>query len=345
MPCPLYSFKNDIPVVNADQTVIIIWDAATHTQHFIRKASFKSAGDEIGFVVPTPNQPELEESGDAAFDFLKDLTKAEVKHRPRLPSIGIGCTAQEFGACRLAPVQVLEQKEVAGYQAAVLKAGVAGDLVTWLKENGFAYSPDMEEWAKPYIAAGWKFTALKLAKNEKNKDEKSLSQAALRISFKTDRPLFPYREPDPSKFANDLGARDRMLRIYFIADCRYAGELTQDHPWTGKVVWSNRVSTEDRHKTLELLKLPDETGPAKWWLTEFEDHWPYQKAPADLYFRPDRKQTTMKRDPIVVQSSSPWIGDVTLLVLAVTLVGPPLVSRWRRRIIKSPTGMESTSAR
>jgi len=50
------------PVVNADQTVIIIWDAATQTQHFIRKASFKSEADDFGFLVPTPSQPQLEES-------------------------------------------------------------------------------------------------------------------------------------------------------------------------------------------------------------------------------------------------------------------------------------------
>ena len=30
------------PVVNADQTVLILWDEAAKTQHFIRKASFKS---------------------------------------------------------------------------------------------------------------------------------------------------------------------------------------------------------------------------------------------------------------------------------------------------------------
>jgi hypothetical protein len=40
------------PVVNADQTVIMIWDAATKTQHFIRQASFKSAADDFGFLVP-----------------------------------------------------------------------------------------------------------------------------------------------------------------------------------------------------------------------------------------------------------------------------------------------------
>ena len=55
------------PVVNADKTVILIWDAATKTQHFIRQASFKSEADDFGFLVPTPTQPELNESGNAAF--------------------------------------------------------------------------------------------------------------------------------------------------------------------------------------------------------------------------------------------------------------------------------------
>src|SRR5262245_43952479 len=51
------------PVVNADQTVLIIWDAATKTEHFIRRASFKSQADDFGFLIPTPDRPELSESG------------------------------------------------------------------------------------------------------------------------------------------------------------------------------------------------------------------------------------------------------------------------------------------
>ena len=37
-------------VVNADQTVIILWDAANKIEHFIRKASFKSNADDFGFI-------------------------------------------------------------------------------------------------------------------------------------------------------------------------------------------------------------------------------------------------------------------------------------------------------
>src|SRR6185312_5209488 len=42
-------------VVNADQTVILIWDAANQTQHFVRQASFKSQADNFGFLVPSPS--------------------------------------------------------------------------------------------------------------------------------------------------------------------------------------------------------------------------------------------------------------------------------------------------
>src|SRR5258708_3958759 len=71
-------------VVNADQTVILIWDAASQTEHFIRKASFKSDGEDFGFLVPSPKQPELEESGNQAFPFLQKLTEPEVQKVPRL---------------------------------------------------------------------------------------------------------------------------------------------------------------------------------------------------------------------------------------------------------------------
>ena len=78
------------PVVNADQTVIIIWDAANKTQHFIRKASFKSEADDFGFLIPSPSQPELDEAGNEAFPFLAKITAPEVQRIAR-PAQGMGC--------------------------------------------------------------------------------------------------------------------------------------------------------------------------------------------------------------------------------------------------------------
>src|SRR5262245_26629141 len=250
------------PVVNADQTVIILWDAARQTQHFIRKPSFQSEAEDFGFIVPSPSEPELEESGSEAFPYLLKLTEPAVKRRLGLrpPSLGCGGTLSLPGRMDDQAVKTLQEKEVAGFSAVVLETRSSTALVAWLKEHGYAYSPEVEAWAKPYVERGWKFTALKIAKNGPSPD-KAVAAASLRISFKTDRPLFPYREPDPKAFAHALGAKDRLLRIYFIAEARYRGELTQESPWTGKAAWAGKLTPESRARLFERLKLPADKGP------------------------------------------------------------------------------------
>jgi hypothetical protein len=277
-------------VINADQSVIIIWDAATKTQHFIRKATFASEADNFGFLVPTPSQPALAESGNEAFPLLARITAP-----PPPPAQGRGRAGGSDAPT--GSVVVLEEKLVAGFNAAVLDASSAGALVKWLEQNGYAFSPAVEAWAKPYIEQGWKITALKVAKADDATDQKNVSASALRLSFKTDRPLFPYREPSDPQAVDSLGASKRLLRIYFIADARYRGELTEQSPWTGKAVWSNRIDPEARTQLLEHLGLegPANTGPDQWWLTEFEDQWPYRAAPADLYFSRDPNQDVLQR--------------------------------------------------
>jgi hypothetical protein len=325
------------PVVNADQTVILLWDAATKTQHFIRKAAFKSDADDFGFLIPSPAQPELAESGNEAFPTLQKLTEPEVIQRPR-PRSGGGCgcgdekkASHAAGAARATPdpVRVLDRKLVAGFNAAVLEATSADALTAWLKDNGYAYSPEIAAWAKPYIEQGWKVTALKVAKGTDDKAGKDVAASALRLSFKTDRPLFPYREPDPSSAATQLGATSRLLRIYFLADGRYKGEL-KDVAWTGNVAWAGKVAAPDREKVLGMLGLPATSGPADWYLTEFEHRWPYRAAPADVYFSPDAVRGDVRREPIVEYTWAPGRPDGSAFLIVAALVLVPLVSRVRR---------------
>jgi len=325
------------PVVNADQSVIIIWDAVNKTQHFIRRASFKSEGDDFGFLIPSPSRPELAESGNESFPYLQKITEPEVleKKRPR----GSGCACEEkkstasFGLKSAAPdsVRVLEEKVVAGFNAKVLEADTTDVLVQWLKENGYAYSPEVAAWAKPYVEGKWKITALKVAK--KGSKSKDLTATALRMSFKTDRPLFPYREPDSTKSAASLGAERRLLRIYFIGEARYRGELAEPN-WTGKTAWAGQLTQDQRAKVLELLKLPNTTGPTDWWLTEFEDNWPYKVAPSDVYFSRSNDQQPIKRDPIIHYVNGKQAPDVMPFVFAAMIAFSCLVTRlrnWRIR--------------
>lgn len=320
-------------MVNADQTVVILWDAAAHTQHFIRKASFKSEAEDFGFLIPTPTQPKLDESGNAAFPFLQKLTEPETRKVRRPSGMNCGCS-EEFKSADSVPagaVLILEDKLVAGFRAVVLEADSSDALVDWLRENGFAFSPEVEAWAKPYVDAGWKITALKVAKAEEAKEDKNVAAAALRLTFQTDQPLFPYREPDSHDATKALGASQRLLRIYFIGEARYQGDLTKDVAWTGRVAWSGKLNSEDRRNALELLNLPENAGPAEWWLTEFEDNWPYRVAPADLNFTRAADQSAVKRPPIVEYVASDSSLDFMACAIFAVVIVPHLFRRARLR--------------
>jgi hypothetical protein len=320
-----------VPAVNADQTVILIWDAATQTQHFIRQASFQTEGADLGFLVPTPTQPDLQEAGDGAFPLLAKVTAPAV-HRVYELRNPFGCATLSPGApAGLAAdsVRVLEEKRVAGFNAVVLESGSATALAGWLNAHGYAYSPELAVWAKPYLEARWKITALKVARGEADQGERTVAASALRLSFRTDRPLFPYREPAPGAVARALGARDRLLRIYFIAEARYEGELTRDTPWTGKVVWAGKVGARERRDLLEALRLPPAAGPQGWYLTEFEDHWPYRAAPADLYFHRSAGQDSVRRPPVIQYVSTSLPLDVTPWALAAVVTAPVVLRRRR----------------
>src|SRR4051794_12444997 len=83
-------------VLNADQTVIIMWDPISKIEHFIRKASFKSDGSDFGFLIPTPSQPELDESGNEAFPFLAKLTEPEIIIKRQWQLHGLGCDEDDM---------------------------------------------------------------------------------------------------------------------------------------------------------------------------------------------------------------------------------------------------------
>lgn len=306
-------------VVNADQTVIMLWDQARQTQHFIRQANFKTDAADVGFIVPSPSRPQLAESGDGAFAQLKEITAPRVSYGGG----GFGCSTMSTAGMAIgSSVRVIEEKRVAGFDATVLTARSGTDLVAWLKAHGYSYSPEVAEWAAPYLGGDWHFTALKVAKAGAGQSSQDIKAAALRITFRTDRPLFPYREPE-SAAAGKLGAPARLLRIYFIAETRYRGDIESGQRWSGKAVWSGDI-TRHRESLLTALRLPAASGPAQWWLTEFEDHWPYARAAGDVYFSRDSSQRTLQRKNITAAHS------VDASLVAVALVGLTIPLRRRR---------------
>src|SRR5438270_676663 len=122
------------PVHFGDQVNIIIWDAATKTEHFVRQAFFQPKAKQFGFIAPTPTKPALSEADDAAFKTLTALNPSKSNYAAPI-------SARAFGG----ELQIVQEQDVGVYHAATLLATSASALSDWMKANGYVTTPAIEE--------------------------------------------------------------------------------------------------------------------------------------------------------------------------------------------------------
>ncbi|MCA9063431.1 MAG: DUF2330 domain-containing protein, partial [Planctomycetaceae bacterium] len=198
----------DIDVRISDETALIIWDQKSSTEHFIRNASFETQADSFGFLVPTPTVPVLHESGGRVLTELAVRTAARHERREvveetfRLFRPGTGFdfyqrlypSAAVTGALPDAAtgVQVIDEVSVAGYDAAILKATDSEELLRWLEEHDYAARPALLDWLEVYTSQNWYLTAFRISRQP---DGSRAVARPVRMTFQTDRPFYPYREP------------------------------------------------------------------------------------------------------------------------------------------------------
>lgn len=300
----------------SSENALIVYDSATKTEHFIRTASFSaSASADFGFLVPTPSKPELVESSPDVFGALAEITKPRtvVERRAREPNFGCAFMPEsrvEFshiGAAFPAPkadVSVVERKRVGAFDAAVLQADDPKKLREWLTTNGYDARPQLEEWFKAYTANGWYLTAFKIAADDGKTPAgaKTVNNSAVRISFKTDIPFYPYREPEDARTgpANGLS---RTLRVFVLSDSRVMGMIGKGDgatPFPGRTMWSNKTEVGRLSSAASSGKLPEAVGQRGWHLTEFEDRSSPRPGTDEVYFTAAADQSPVERPPHVV---------------------------------------------
>ena len=303
--------RSDDSVRIESERAIIVWDATRKVQHFIREARFDGkAKADFGFLVPTPTKPELAEVDPEAFSYVFLLTIPD--------AVRVAAKAAPAAAEQKAEVKVLERKKVGGLDAAVLETSDPEALDRWLKKNGYVSGPALVEWYRPYVAEGWKITAFKL-----DMESARSAPVPVRMSFHTDRPFFPYREP-PSE------GKDRVLRVYFVADGRYDATLSADARWPGRAMWSNALRPKAREDLWKLINLPAGEAKGVTWLTEFEDRASPRPAGGELFFARAADQSSIARFPQQEGSGAmPWVWAMVLVVAAAILVFA--IRRSRRR--------------
>lgn len=330
-------------VSTSEETALIVWDESTKTEHFVRRANFTSdSAYDFGFLVPTPTRPHLDLADDGVFSGLSALTVAKVEYQTVIKEVyrdvDFGCAgaeasksagaAADMPASKAAPgkVDVLEQKKLGDYDYAILAfrrgtadtpATGAAELTKWLTKHGYEASPAIQTWLERYVKDEWCVTAFKIgAKPTADPDapnqrfRRDLRAKPIRMSFKAERPFYPYREPEAAPGQPQNGSR--LLRVFVSAPTRVAGALGDgSKAWPGKTMWAKPIDAPQWDSFFRLAKLTDDVNedglklsmprPAEnWWLTEFEDRSSPRPGTDEVYFAPSADAAAVERPPIVV---------------------------------------------
>ncbi len=304
----------------AEETALIVWEPEAKREHFIRRGAFRTGAKDFGFLVPTPTKPELNAAPDTTLSQFEEMTRPEIQHKTHysvnpLPLflypffLFLGRAAPEAA---LAPVRVLDAKRIAGYDAVVLEADDANALVDWLKTHGYDARPTLRNWLRPYVEAHWKITAFKIVS-----EGQTVETDAIRMTFATDKPVYPYREPTDQRenLPPEALYQPRLLRVFFLGTQRMEGAVGTG-PFGGKTTWSGPVKT--------AVNLPF-TSLDKPWLTVFEDTASPRPGTDDLFFSPSKDQTEIRPPPFVEHRDSEI--PLPLDILAIVAVGAWRIKR------------------
>lgn len=314
----------------AAEEALVVWDPARRVEHFVRAATFDTTAKDFGFLVPTPTVPTLAAEDPSLFRLLAQHSVPEVIVRhPLVLSPTLGCAAfmllsrgareSAVLSSAAAPVRVLAAQQVGGYDAVVLEADSAGALSRWLDEHRYATTPALTAWLAPYIERRWKITAFKIAAPDPDAPEPPRT-SPVRMSFATDAPFYPYREPEDQRAA---GHGRRSLQVHVLSTERLEGTIGPAGAWPGRVTYSGPSDDLGTRATAWGLS----AGVAR--LTTFEDASSPRPGTDEVFFRRAADQARFTPPPVYLdQPRELWIP---LDWIAMAGVAGALLWRRRRR--------------
>jgi len=252
-------------IFSVQERVVIVWNSETKVQHFIREPSFGTESKKMGFVVPVPTLPTLHEVKYGLIDdVFWEISDAESQlvaweNWSRFPSNDESMDAAESKD----GLGIHSQFSIAGYDATIMKPKDAAAVVDWLKENGLPMPKGGEKWVDRYIKKDFHLVAF-LFKNQTS--DQGITPRTVRITFKADRPFYPYAEPDA---VGPMQSRSWMVAM--LSDLIMVPDMENPRlSFRGKTS-DLGMRIEDGSKYMASLGLPKEWSGAAYLTSSYDE--------------------------------------------------------------------------
>ncbi len=207
--------------ISVDREVSAVrWDG--RRQEIAMRLSVRGDAREAAWIMPVPSRADVELGDRVLFAELAELTAPVHKESfyfwPREGDFpfsdqerdGAGASDRGPGA---PPVGVTGRERLGPFDVARLTASDPDALADWLKQEGFRLPDRLSQALRPYVEQGWSYVAVRLAPDEGGSATLGGELDPLRISFASDRLVYPMR-------LSQLAAQPQALDLYVLAGHR-----------------------------------------------------------------------------------------------------------------------------
>ena len=172
-------YEESLAEKSQEAILIMTSDGVRATEDLILKITVEGDVDHFAWLVPFPNQPEVNPADAALFKELYDYVKKrnETKRRTRSKKLLGG-----FGAP--GGVEVLSREIVGSYDVAVVKENTAGTLNQWLEKEGYQPVKNGDDVLDFYRNKGYVFACIKVSEAQLEADT-PIDLHPLRFTFPT----------------------------------------------------------------------------------------------------------------------------------------------------------------
>lgn len=305
------------------------------TETLVLQTSFAGDAKDFAWIIPTPNQPQVDKISDDFFTNLETLTQSEDYYPvPIMASGSLGLSESKDA------VNVVEEKQLGIFEIKVLSATSANALYDWLKENNYKYPESKKYILDDYITNKWFFTTAKITTSAITQDVQSkLIQGKLspiKLVFEAKNMVYPLKisavtETGHLSYFDDYyggGNYGQSIELYIFSDHKKdISGFTADY--------ANWI------KPSEITKLAKDDNGNSWvstnkkmYLTKFFRYMYLEEMTNDIF--PDNARDNDKVGVLSWwQKTSNWLISYDSLFLIIFLTIFVILSLWQKNSIWS----------